>query len=92
MGMHEKNIILKVAVGFEHHEKNIILKAAVKFKHRSVKVFVSHQRTYDCRQIICKLSLPARLYKISHMELLKLDLYAWATDKINVLKALHNKW
>ena len=38
-GMHEKNIILKTAVGFEHHGLNVI---------------ASHQHMYDCRQIICK--------------------------------------
>lgn len=38
-GMHEKNIILKTAVGCEHHSLNVI---------------ASHQCMYDRRWIICK--------------------------------------
>lgn len=93
-------ILQRCVYSWGMHEKNIILKRAVGFQHRGLNVIAPHQHMYNCRHIICKhvvhfiqqlvqnikhraaqtWHVPESLTKCYHI------------DKTNVLKVLCNKW
>lgn len=47
-------ILQRCVYSWGMHEKNIILKTAVGFEYRGLNVIASHQHMYNCRHIICK--------------------------------------